>query len=82
MVLAREQQLHALDGLAAAAAHELGTPLSTITLVTKELAREAPKGGSFADDIALLQSQAAALPRDPAEADARTRASRIRCTRA
>ena len=42
MVLAREQQLHALDGLAAAAAHELGTPLSTITLVAKELTREAP----------------------------------------
>jgi two-component system sensor histidine kinase RegB len=58
MVLAREQQLHALDGLAAAAAHELGTPLSTITVVAKELAREAPKGGNFAEDIALLQSQA------------------------
>jgi two-component system sensor histidine kinase RegB len=58
MVLAREQQLHALDGLAAAAAHELGTPLSTITVVAKELAREAPKDGSFAEDIALLQSQA------------------------
>jgi len=58
MVLAREQQLHALDGLAAAAAHELGTPLSTITVVAKELAREAPEGGSFAEDIALLQSQA------------------------
>ena len=37
IVLAREQKLHALDGLAAAAAHELGTPLSTIVLVTKEL---------------------------------------------
>jgi two-component system, sensor histidine kinase RegB len=58
MVLAREQQLHALDGLAAAAAHELGTPLSTITVVAKELAREAPTGGNFAEDIALLQSQA------------------------
>jgi two-component system sensor histidine kinase RegB len=33
MVLAREQQLHALDGLAAAAAHELGTPLSTIAVL-------------------------------------------------
>ena len=58
MVLAREQQLHALDGLAAAAAHELGTPLSTITVVAKELTRQAPPDGSFAEDIALLQSQA------------------------
>jgi two-component system sensor histidine kinase RegB len=58
MVLAREQQLHALDGLAAAAAHELGTPLSTITVVAKELAREATPGSSMADDVALLQSQA------------------------
>ena len=59
MVLAREQQLHALDGLAAAAAHELGTPLSTIAVVAKELARGAPPpGGSFADDLALLQTQA------------------------
>jgi two-component system sensor histidine kinase RegB len=58
LVLAREQQLHALDGLAAAAAHELGTPLSTIAVVAKELAREAPAGGNFAEDLALLQSQA------------------------
>jgi two-component system sensor histidine kinase RegB len=58
MVLAREQQLHALDGLAAAAAHELGTPLSTITVVAKELAREATPGSSMAEDVALLQSQA------------------------
>ena len=57
MVLAREQQLHALDGLAAAAAHELGTPLSTIAVVAKELARESPPGANFADDLALLQSQ-------------------------
>jgi two-component system sensor histidine kinase RegB len=58
MVLAREQQLHALDGLAAAAAHELGTPLSTIAVVAKELKRGAPADGSFADDLALLLSQA------------------------
>ncbi len=58
MVLAREQQLHALDGLAAAAAHELGTPLSTIAVVAKELARSAPPDSSSADDLALLQTQA------------------------
>jgi two-component system sensor histidine kinase RegB len=58
MVLAREQQLHALDGLAAAAAHELGTPLSTITVVAKELARSGAQDGSFAEDLTLLQSQA------------------------
>jgi two-component system, sensor histidine kinase RegB len=58
MVLAREQQLHALDGLAAAAAHELGTPLSTIAVVAKELNKEAAKGSQFSEDLALLQSQA------------------------
>lgn len=57
-VLAREQKLHAIDGLAAAAAHELGTPLSTITLVAKELQRELPPGSPFAEDAALLKSQA------------------------
>ena len=36
LVLAREQKLHALDGLAAAAAHELGTPLSTIAVVPRK----------------------------------------------
>jgi two-component system, sensor histidine kinase RegB len=58
LVLAREQKLHALDGLAAAAAHELGTPLSTIAVVTKELERELPADSTLRDDIALLRSQA------------------------
>lgn len=57
-VLAREQRLHALDGLAAAAAHELGTPLATIALVTKELQRDMPATSPFAEDIALLNTQA------------------------
>ena len=57
-MLAREQKLHALDGLAAAAAHELGTPLSTIALVAKELEREVPPGAPLAEDIALLKIQA------------------------
>lgn len=58
LVLAREQRLSALDGLAAAAAHELGTPLATISLVAKELKRDAPAGADFADDLDLLHSQA------------------------
>ena len=58
LVLAREQRLHALDGLAAAAAHELGTPLSTIVLTTKEMLREVPKGTPLAEDVTLLNDQA------------------------
>jgi two-component system, sensor histidine kinase RegB len=57
--LAREQKLSALDGLAAAAAHELGTPLSTISLVAKELEREVPVDSPLREDILLLRSQAA-----------------------
>ncbi len=57
MVLAREQRLSALDGLAAAAAHELGTPLATIALVAKELKREMPANTPHAEDIDLLISQ-------------------------
>ncbi len=58
LVLAREQKLHALDGLAAAAAHELGTPLSTIVVVTSELAKQLPKDSPLAEDIELLKGQA------------------------
>jgi len=58
MVLAREQRLSALDGMAAAAAHELGTPLATIALVAKELKREMPPD-EHAEDIDLLISQTA-----------------------
>jgi two-component system, sensor histidine kinase RegB len=59
LVLAREQRLSALDGLAAAAAHELGTPLATIALVAKELKREVPKNFAHGEDLDLLISQAA-----------------------
>lgn len=58
MVLASEQRLHALDGLAAAAAHELGTPLSTIVLVAKELERELGNENRFREDFQLLHGQA------------------------
>ncbi|SCY48993.1 ActS/PrrB/RegB family redox-sensitive histidine kinase [Microvirga guangxiensis] len=57
LVLAREQHLSQLDGLAAAAAHELGTPLATIALVSKELGHTLPKEGPVADDLRLLQEQ-------------------------
>ena len=56
-VLSREQTLSALGGLAAAAAHELGTPLATILLVAKEMARELPPDDPRADDLQLLVSQ-------------------------
>lgn len=58
MVLAREQRLSALDGLAAAAAHELGTPLGTIALVARELQRDRPTGDQLDEDLNLLRSQA------------------------
>jgi two-component system sensor histidine kinase RegB len=58
MVLASEQRLHALDGLAAAAAHELGTPLSTIVLVAKELERDLGPDSRYTEDLALMRSQA------------------------
>jgi len=57
LVLAREQHLSQLDGLAAAAAHELGTPLATIALVARELSRLAPSEGEMAEDITLLREQ-------------------------
>lgn len=57
-ILAREQKLHALDGLAAAAAHELGTPLNTIVLIANELKREANAHPLFAEDLSLIESQA------------------------
>jgi two-component system, sensor histidine kinase RegB len=57
LVLAREQHLSQLDGLAAAAAHELGTPLSTISLVSKEL-ELALKNSEQAEDARILREQA------------------------
>jgi two-component system sensor histidine kinase RegB len=56
-VLSREQRLSALGGLAAAAAHELGTPLATIAIVAKEMIREAPTP-QVKEDAELLMAQA------------------------
>jgi Signal transduction histidine kinase len=57
LVLAREQHLSQLDGLAAAAAHELGTPLSTISVIAKELENAIPPDAPHGDDVRLLREQ-------------------------
>lgn len=58
LALSRREQLSALDGLAAAAAHELGTPLSTIALAAKEMRSDIPPG-HLAEDVDLIISQTA-----------------------
>ncbi|HXV28882.1 MAG TPA: ActS/PrrB/RegB family redox-sensitive histidine kinase [Sinorhizobium sp.] len=57
LVLQREKHLSQLDGLAAAAAHELGTPLATISVVAKEMERELGADPRFGEDVHLLRSQ-------------------------
>lgn len=58
LVLTREQHLTQIDGLAAAAAHELGTPLSTIFLIARELENTVPDNPMLADDLRTLREQA------------------------
>jgi two-component system sensor histidine kinase RegB len=55
--LDREQRVSSLGALAAAAAHELGSPLGTISLIAKELARDLPKDSDHRADAELLVSQ-------------------------
>lgn len=57
LALAREQRISAVGALAAAAAHELGSPLGTIAVIAKELVRELPPDSPYAEDAALLLSQ-------------------------
>lgn len=57
LALAREQRLTALGGLVAAAAHELGTPLATIKLVSSEMSRDMTPGTEAADDMKLIEEQ-------------------------
>ncbi|WP_274423549.1 ActS/PrrB/RegB family redox-sensitive histidine kinase [Chelativorans sp. YIM 93263] len=57
LVLQREQHISALDGLAAAAAHELGTPLATISLVAREMEKALSEDPRFQEDVALLRTQ-------------------------
>ena len=55
--VSRERRFTALGGLAAAAAHELGSPLATITVVAGELSRSVEAGSQMAEDVELLKSQ-------------------------
>ncbi len=66
--LPREQHLSQLDGLAAAAAHELGTPLATIALVVKELHHSLPAGRGGGGGSAAPARTGRALPRHPHQA--------------
>ena len=61
IALAREQRLAAIGGIAAAAAHELGTPLATIKLTAAELASELeddPEVADLAEDARLIRQEA------------------------
>ncbi|MBV0913491.1 sensor histidine kinase RegB [Anianabacter salinae] len=58
MALAREQKLTDLGGVVAAAAHELGTPLATIKLVSSEMAEELADNPDLRDDARLIRDQA------------------------
>lgn len=55
LVLARAQHLSQIDGLAAAAAHELGTPLATVALVVREMASQSNADEAFKEDLNLLE---------------------------
>ncbi|MBT4490084.1 MAG: ActS/PrrB/RegB family redox-sensitive histidine kinase [Rhodospirillaceae bacterium] len=57
--LSKEQEMSALGGLAAAAAHELGTPLGTIALITKELLHDQPPDGETHADLEVLNGEVA-----------------------
>ena len=58
LVLTREQHLTQIDGLAAAAAHELGTPLSTIFLIARELEKTVQDNGHLTSELKTLREQA------------------------
>ena len=56
-ILAKEYELESLGGQAAAAAHSLGTPLATISVVSKEMRKEVGDDSKLTKDIDLLISQ-------------------------
>ena len=56
-VMAKEHEMLSLGGQAAAAAHSLGTPLSTIKIITQELLKQLKDNKEIIQDIELLSSQ-------------------------
>ena len=56
-VMAKEHELLSLGGQAAAAAHSLGTPLSTIKIITQDLSKQLKNKKEFNKDMELLNSQ-------------------------
>jgi two-component system sensor histidine kinase RegB len=58
MALSREQKLTDLGGVVAAAAHELGTPLATIKLVSAEMEDELSAHPDLLEDVRLIRAQA------------------------
>ncbi len=56
-VMAKEHEMLSLGGQAAAAAHSLGTPLSTIKIITQELLKQCKNQKDIIQDIELLSSQ-------------------------
>ena len=56
-VVAKEYELESLGGQAAAAAHSLGTPLATISVVASELKKEIGQNSEYSKDVDLLVSQ-------------------------
>ncbi len=56
-VLAKEQELDSIGHQAAAAAHSLGTPLSTITVIAKELKKEIKNNPKYSEDVDMILSE-------------------------
>jgi len=56
-IMAKEHEMLSLGGQAAAAAHSLGTPLSTIKIITQELSKQLKGQKDLSQDIELLSSQ-------------------------
>ena len=55
--MAKEHELVSLGGQAAAAAHSLGTPLSTIKIISSELSNQIKDNSDLSEDVKLLESQ-------------------------